>query len=434
MKRDATMEPRRGCFRGVPDVRWISIAAAEARAVQVGLMRVLFLSTWFPFPLSQGSKIRAYHLIKAIARNHDSALVSFADTQLDQSWADHMRQFCSQVRLVERDPFATSSLGNIRGWFSLHPSFVRSAYSKEMASVVRQFSSQWRPDRIVVFTFVAGPYALAVDDVTRVIDVDNFMSRMMFEAYQEAIGVNAKARRYLAWRKFLHYEKWLYHRFDRCLAVTSHDRALMGSQLGLDPDRICVIPNGVDTVYNRPTDDPPDRYTLVFNGSLMYDANYDAMMYFLREVFPAIYDRCPCIKLTITGKHDGVPVDRLPHAERVKFTGYLDDIRPVVRRSWACIAPIRMGGGTRLKILEAMALGTPVVSTSKGAEGLGAIPGEHLLVADDPREFAEKTISLLDDLQLRQSLSIHASKFVQDRYEWKMIGERFESIVGRSRF
>jgi len=79
-----------------------------------------------------------------------------------------------------------------------------------------------------------------------------------------------------------------------------------------------------------------------------------------------------------------------------------------------------------------MALGTPVVSTSKGAEGLGAIPGEHLLVADDPREFAEKTISLLDDLQLRQSLSIHASKFVQDRYEWKMIGERFESIVGRS--
>ena len=213
-------------------------------------MRVLFLSTWFPFPLSQGSKIRAYHLIKAVARNHDSALISFADARLDPSWVDHMRQFCDPIRLVERNPFATTPLGNLMGWFSLQPSFVRSAYSGEMVSLVRRFAAQWKPDKLVAFTFVAGSYASAAGDVTKVIDVDNFMSQMMYEACKDATGISARARKYLAWQKFLHYEKQLYRRFDRCLTVTERDRTLLVEQLDLDPGRVAVIPNGVDISYN----------------------------------------------------------------------------------------------------------------------------------------------------------------------------------------
>lgn len=315
------------------------------------------------------------------------------------------------------------------GWFSTQPSFVRSSYSNEMAARVRQFANQWRPDLIVAFTFVMGSYALEVQDVPHVIDVDNFMSRMMYEAYQDADGIKTRFRRYIAWRKFLNYEKWLYRHFNGCLVITDRDRKLMSEQLKLDAERVHVIPNGVDTAYNYPTGDCPKRNSLVFNGSLMYQANYDAMEYFLKDIYPDVYRENPSVGLTITGRYDGVAVDRLQDTGRVKFTGYLDDIRQVLRRSWACIVPLRMGGGTRLKILESMALGTPVVSTSKGAEGLDVIPGVHILIADDPREFAAQIVRLLNDAQLRQSLSDNATRFVKENYEWKMIGERFSIVL-----
>jgi glycosyltransferase involved in cell wall biosynthesis len=339
----------------------------------------------------------------------------------------HMQHICSQVRLVEKDPFATSGLNKVRGWFSLQPSFVRSAYSQEMATLVQQFSEEWKPDRIVAFTFVMGVYALEVGGVPKLIDVDNFMSRMLFEAYLAADGIKQKARRFIAWRKFLKYEKWLYHQFECCLVVTDKDRGLLNDQLRLNPERISVIPNGVDTAYNFPTYDPTDANSLVFNGSLVYQANFDAIEYFLSEIFPAVYDVNPSICLNITGRYDGVSVEKLVNTERVNFTGYLEDIRPVVRNSWVCVVPLRIGGGTRLKVLEAMALGTPVVSTSKGAEGLDVSPGKHILIADEPGEFATQIIQLLNNPQLRQYLSMNASALVKEKYEWGMIGERFST-------
>ena len=392
-------------------------------------MRVLFLSTWFPFPLSQGSKIRAYYLIRAAARYHDTALISFAEEPIESSWIDHIHQFCNQVKLVEKNPFATTRIERVRGWFSKEPSFVRSAYSKEMDALVREFADEWKPDRIVAFTFVMGAYALRANRASSFIDVDNFMSQMMFEAYKEAEDVRTKVRRYLAWRKFLNYEKWLYDQYDRCLVVTDKDRDSLCTQLGLNPEKICVIPNGVDTDYNFPMGEPPDENTLIFNGSLRYEANFDAVAHFLEDIFPEIRNENPLVRLSITGRNDGVPFERLPNLDQVDFTGYLDDIRPVVRRSWVCVVPLRMGGGTRLKILEAMALGTPVVSTSKGAEGLDVSSGKNILIADNPGEFAIHVTRLLRDPMLRQTLSLNASQLVKEKYGWEMIGERFSSCL-----
>jgi glycosyltransferase involved in cell wall biosynthesis len=153
------------------------------------------------------------------------------------------------------------------------------------------------------------------------------------------------------------------------------------------------------------------------------------MRYFLREIYPLIRDQHNEVSLTITGSTKGVDLTTLMLDESVSLSGYVDDIRPLVAGSAVCVVPLRIGGGTRLKLLESMALGTPVVSTSKGAEGLDVVNGEHLLIADTPADFATCTLRLLCDTRLRRRLAINARQLVEEKYDWKQIGQRFVDLV-----
>ena len=193
--------------------------------------------------------------------------------------------------------------------------------------------------------------------------------------------------------------------------------------------RVVVVPNGVDLDRYKGDFGAPEPGTLIFPGALTYGANFDAMAFFLHQVFPLVKARRPEVVLRITGKTNGVPVDRLPLDERVILTGHLDDVRPPVAQSWACVVPLRIGGGTRLKILEAMALGTPVVSTSKGAEGLEVVPGEHILIADEPTEFADAVLRLLDDPALRTKLAADGQRLVREQYGWEQIGKKLDQLL-----
>ena len=169
--------------------------------------------------------------------------------------------------------------------------------------------------------------------------------------------------------------------------------------------------------------------TLVYAGAITYQANHDAVEYFIREIFPLVHAQVPDVTLRVTGAVGTVSVEHLSRSRQVEFTGYLQDVRPTVAGSWASVIPLRMGGGSRLKILESMALGTPVISTSKGAEGLDVIPGKHLLIADTPGEFAAQTVRLLRDPGLRSSMTAQARQLIEDQYDWAEIGRKFCEVV-----
>jgi len=153
------------------------------------------------------------------------------------------------------------------------------------------------------------------------------------------------------------------------------------------------------------------------------------MSYFTREIFPIVQREVPRVVIRITGRNDGVDLSHLILNENVKFTGFVPDIRSEVSRSWACVVPLRLGGGTRLKILEAMALGTPVVASSKAVEGLYVTPGYHVLIGDTPEDFAFQVIRLLKDEQLRDMLSRNGRELVEKNYAWIDIGTCFEQII-----
>ena len=186
-----------------------------------------------------------------------------------------------------------------------------------------------------------------------------------------------------------------------------------------------VVPNGVDTKRLKPVSLPPDPDTLIYNGALTYVANFEAIKFFLEKIFPLICKKKPDVRLIITGSTKGVALEKLNITRNVILTGYLDEIYTVIHRSTACVVPLRWGGGTRLKILEAMALGTPVISTRKGVEGLDLKWDVDVLVGDDPEVFAGARLKILDDFSLRARIARSARLTVEKQYDWEPIVQSF---------
>jgi len=188
-----------------------------------------------------------------------------------------------------------------------------------------------------------------------------------------------------------------------------------------------VIPNGVDIQKYQPLPAENASPVLLFIGNMGYPPCVDAVLYFCREIFPRIRSVLSAAELWIVGRDPRPEVLQL-NGDGVHVTGRVDDVIPYYQQSAVCVVPLRAGGGTRLKILEAMALGRPVVSTTIGCEGLDVVDGEHLLIADNPKQFAEKTVRLLTDRQLYQHISTNGRQLVEARYDWDKIAGRLMEV------
>jgi glycosyltransferase involved in cell wall biosynthesis len=237
-----------------------------------------------------------------------------------------------------------------------------------------------------------------------------------------------RIRHRLTWWKQRQYAISLLHQVQGCTVASEQERDLLQS-IAPGFEALAVVPNGLDLELYEGDWPPSKSDALIFPGALTYKANFAAMSFFLEAVFPLIQLRCPEAILRITGRTSGVSLNQLPANESVVFTGYVEDVRPVIAQSRACVVPLLTGGGTRLKILEAMALGTPVVSTSRGAEGLEATPGEHFLVADEPEEFADAVVRLVNDDALHNRLRENGRSLVQAQYDWVSIGNQLNGFL-----
>jgi glycosyltransferase involved in cell wall biosynthesis len=299
-----------------------------------------------------------------------------------------------------------------------------------MSRLVTKVSQGTPFDAVVASHEMMANYALEIcPGGARILETHNSLIRWMHERYQNARRPSERVRTWVSWRKHRRYEAALFRRFHLVTVVSSADLDTTVAAVADGETRVEVVPNGVDCSFNRPGLAQPQPNSLVYNGSLTYSANRDAMAYFLDTIYPLVRRTVPDVTLTITGSTAGVDLSALPLDGSVRLSGRVPDIRPQVAKATVCVVPLREGGGTRLKILEAMALGTPVVSTTKGAEGLNVVNREHLLIADDPERFAQYTVEIMRNPEWRQHLACNARKLVEQEYEWSEIGERFVSLV-----
>jgi glycosyltransferase involved in cell wall biosynthesis len=215
---------------------------------------------------------------------------------------------------------------------------------------------------------------------------------------------------------------------DRVLTVSETDRDAFAPFL--DGQTITVIPTGVDVDYFKPLSVEEVPNSLVFTGSMDWLPNEDAIFYFVEAILPLIKQQCPDVSLEVVGRSPSRKLQALARAEKaVHLTGWVEDIRRYLARGSVCIVPLRIGGGTRLKIFEAMAMGKATISTSIGAEGLPVHGGEDILLADTPNDFADNVISLFGDANQRRRLGTAARALVEENYSWPKIAESFSRAL-----
>jgi polysaccharide biosynthesis protein PslH len=388
-------------------------------------MKILFLSRWFPYPTDNGSKLRIFHLLKGLAQVHDVHLLAFSDCP-QAADTTPLAAFCKAVRVVQWREFAPRSWRAVGGFFSLSPRSLIDTYSKEMEQAVRTELAAQKFDLVIVSQWQMAAYRhlfAGVPVLFEEIEVGIF-----HQAVTAPAPPAARLRSALSWIKHRRYLAQMLSGGSACTVVSESERMLLASIVP-NSSNIAVIQNGVALENYNQNQASRAPYSLIFTGSFRYRPNYQAVLWFVQEVFPRIRAQTPQATLQITGDPDGLA---LPYCPGVQHLGFVDDVRPLIARSTVSVVPLLQGGGTRLKILEAMALGTPVVSTPKGAEGLDGQDGVHLLVAASPENFANCVLELFNNPQLRASLSENARKLIQQHYDWKVVMPAFLKVVGRA--
>ena len=401
-------------------------------------MKLLWLNAGLLLPLDKGGKLRTWHLMRQLAQRHDITYVSFAERGQDLQHRIGMQEVCARLETIPRfDPE--------KGTLRFYADAARYLIDPAPYAVAKYRSAAYR-SRIETLLRTGRFDAIVCDFLVPIVNLPGrlpcptilFTHNVEAEIWRRhAETTGHPVTRFLLrqqWHRMRRFERAALSRFDLVLAVSETDSATFERLYpGTLTRSIHVVQTGVDTEYFTPMPalEPARPAHLVFTGSMDWLPNEDGMQLFVREILPRIRQAVPQATLSIIGRAPTPAVRRLAEEPGVEVTGRVDDVRPHIAAGAVYVVPLRIGGGTRLKIFEAMAMGKAVVSTAIGAEGLPVTDGRDIVLADDPAAFAEAVVRLIHDPRERRTLESAARRLVVDRYDWSAVAEDFERALAK---
>ena len=394
-------------------------------------MRILFLAFEVPYPLDRGGRIKTFHYLKALACNHQVSLVVLTRTQACVEKLDRLRSMLSLVDVhsipIDLSRFRKARLAFNSLWRS--EPVVMSLYANaEGKRLVERLLDDGHFDWVYADHLHMAQYVPDPARALTLLDQHNVESVILrrFADRQSLRPVRWFARR--EQRKMSRYEAEMCRRFDAIWVTTEVDRELIRPWL-LPQQHVDVMPIGVDTGYFQPDSRKRDPQTVISVGTLSWPPNADSVLWFYDDIFSLVKKQVPDTKFVIVGANPPPSIRQLAEDPCVEVTGWVDDIRPYMARSTVMVVPLRGGSGMRVKILNALATGLPVVSTSVGCEGIAVTPGSDILVADSADAFIEQIVVLFKAPQLQRRLSENGVRLIQERYSWNAIYRQIESSV-----
>jgi polysaccharide biosynthesis protein PslH len=397
--------------------------------------RILFLAHLLPWPLEGGGQIKSYHVLRQLAQSYDIKLLALIRKPEEAQNAEPLRQFCALG--IETIPLRRTKVTNLLAAGSAvltgrsfivsrdHTPALQAAVERELAT------GSYRAlhiDHLQMAAFVPAK----TPGIRVILDQHNVEYRIPQRIAQTA--KNPAIRLYGAgeWKRLRRFEQSALRRADLTLAVSDEDRQALQDLAGAELGRMKTLSIGVDTDYFSASSRTTHSKTLVSIGTMYWPPNIDAISWFCREILPKIREREPEAKLMVVGARPTAEILALADAPAVTVTGSVPDVRPYGTDCGAFIVPLRSGSGMRVKILNALAMGLPTVSTTIGAEGIEVTDGENILLADTAEDFAAATLRLLSEPDLAARLAENGRKLMEERYGWDAIGAQLRQYYAEA--
>ncbi len=398
-------------------------------------MNLLFLTPQAPYPPRQGTAIRNWGLVRHLSRRHTITLLTFLEPG-QAAPAGELLEACQHVAAIPAP--ARTRWDRVRTLLSPEPDLARRLWSPAFAAALRQLLREQAFDGLHVEGLELAPYLAGLDPALT-------PRRVIYDAHNVEYLLQRRAARtdlarparwpaalysHVQWRRLRRLEAEVGRAVSAVTCVSPEDAAALAALVpGLRP---VLVPNGIDVDDYAGFAAEASGPAVVFTGKMDYRPNVDAVLWFAREIWPRLRARVPAAEGLIVGQKPTPAVRALHGQAGLVVTGAVEDTRPYIARAGVYVAPLRMGGGTRFKLLEAMALGRPIVSTTVGAEGFPVTSGQELILADEPASFAEAVADLLGDEPRARALAAAGRAFVRARYDWRVIIPAVEALYAEA--
>jgi glycosyltransferase involved in cell wall biosynthesis len=395
-------------------------------------MRILDVCPRLPVPTDSGGSIRVFSLIKGLSQTEEVDILGIEFEKIRDNDLAQLKGHCRKIFFApwKYKPKLLQMGAIFKRVLTGEPFETKYTDSEELRRLLYKVTSEEDYDIIIIEHSVNARFLFSLypqHGAKTVLSTHNTGFMQYYRMYQFERKLYKKLKLLLTWLPMRSWEPKIAARFDKIVSVSESDKNLL---LSRNPNLdIAVVPNGVDTRTYRPFPLESREKNILLIGSMDYKPNVDAALFFCREIFPLMKKSHPACTLTIIGKTPPVEIRRLNEEPGVEFKGDVDDVRPYYQKALVSVVPLRSGGGTRLKILEAMALGTPAVSTSIGCEGLHVENNRNILIADNPADFAQQITNLITDVELWNRISRNGRTLVEGNYDWGKISSEYRAML-----
>lgn len=388
-------------------------------------MKILYICHRFPFPPRRGGKIRPFNMIKHLSQNHEVYVASLVRSAEEAEEGKGLKQHCKHFVFAKvSEPWQTIRM--ILKLLTLIPSSMSYFFSFYLKKEIDKLISKEQFDLIFVHCSSVAQYVNKIKDIPKILDFGD-MDSQKWLIYAKFKKFPLNFGYWLEGIKMLRVEQKLACQFELCTFTTKAELDIMNSYQSNVPTN--WFPNGVDHNYFSPSDIEYEKNTISFIGRMDYFPNQECMFFFCEEILPLITEEVPNVNVIIVGANPSKKVKRLAELPGVTVTGSVKEVHPYIRRSALMIAPLNIARGTQNKILEAMAMGVPVVCSELAATGVDAIPGEHLLTAKTPEQYKCAVVKILRNPEERERLAKAGRQRILSHHNWENSMARLDQII-----
>lgn len=391
-------------------------------------MKALFLIRDLPYPATHGYKKRNFFLIKALAeRNIELALlIENADRDSAEA-AAHLKLYCKDIKILETKKH-NKLLCAFMSLFSPLPFSLKLRASSKTKQAIAQYLRE-NPQDLVICDAIHRALNLPLNSKAKTILYEHNIESTIIKRYADTEkNIVKKIFALIEYRKFRKLEQKIWARFDCCIACSALDKKLM-QEKSKDINAV-VVNNGVESSYFNPDSYRIDKDTLVYSGQIGWHPNEDAVIYFVKNIYPLIKKEKPSVKFLIVGDKPSERIKDLSKSDKsIIVTGFVQDVREYIGKANVFIVPLRIGAGTRIKILEALSMKKIIVTTSIGCEGLEVEDNRHLLIRDEPKDFSKAVLDILENKPDYQNLGEDGRKLIQEKYDWNVVFNSLDEVL-----